>query len=213
MRKKLGWVFCAIGVGGSLMFPLCVLHFGPPPRTTYYFWPAATLVMALVSIRDLRHSYRIAPAAGAGNYQLGIADMMACSLLIAAMLFTMLELIPDLFVIVGVPLTFCVAATFVGGLLLAAKRSLGNWQRRYLFALSFMLRVLGGMGIGAMTAFLVAVFVFGDSSMPMEVLAVVFFLRDASAFRSDFFVNIFRISLVAFPLGIACDRAMQLRAE
>jgi hypothetical protein len=211
-QKKLWWSALALGIGGTgIFFVLVLLHrsFPSGPEKWLNLWPVVTFVLAVVSVFVLRRLYRIEPAPAGGFYQLGLADLVLASMLCGLVLTIGQVVSEERFLRIVVPLAMASGATFVVGLLLAARRGIASdWCKRY-FALGFTLALYGAVVVGGVFVFLCVAAFYGET---LNVLQA-FLFGDVG--RPYLQMRPFFLAALAFlPLGVAsCVRAVRLNRE
>jgi hypothetical protein len=174
--KTFWWFALAGGVGGSLTFIVLCIQFQPPGRNEIfiYLWPLFTSSLSIVACRCLRRSYRLEPAQHAGLWQLSIRDLLAVTLFAASLLAVFQRLWPIEFVYVGVPCALISTALCVAGLLVAARKGIESGVRRYGFAVGFVMRLYGALGVGTFVVLFVVILLLGNSGSVVRFCGGIF---------------------------------------
>ncbi|MCY3020682.1 MAG: hypothetical protein NTW87_16820 [Planctomycetota bacterium] len=213
--RRLFWVFAfAIGAGGTLLFAVWCVQQGPPVAHEgfVYVWPVVTTVLAVAAYIAMRRAWRETPADWRGRLQWRLADLLAVSMFTGALLTTLSVLRPEAVVIFVIPVSLLSGFGLLAGLLVGARIGLSRWERRYLYAAGFSLRLLGLLGVAALVLLIAADMLTRFSIYP-ELLIRFTGLDESRLGDKLFFLLLFGVPFALLVVGhVVCHVTAASRA-
>jgi hypothetical protein len=159
------------------------------------------MVLTVCTIAFLVRCYRIEPLRGRRILHLSLLDLIAASLLAAAIMGTGRALLSEQrFLLLAQPLVPLAIFSFLVGLALAGRLGLAGW-RRYLYGLALVPVIVGALALGALTFS----FTFAGAYDPNQIREIIDEIINPSRQLSelgDALVTAFRGAVVALPIGL-----------
>jgi hypothetical protein len=212
-QKKIGWALLVMSLGGTAA--LCVISVTivvnhepvSSDLAAWSVWPPIGVATGFF----LRRCYKIEPMAPLGFWHLNINDLLAASLYIGLLLAGTKSLMPEYFLLVGIPFAIICGIAFVIGLLAAARA--GIRKHKFFYAFSCGMRLTGLFAFGAVVAVVIVDgFTYGLPFFWINTLLFANPLEISSAIVWQLLLH--RLTLLCLPIGLVCfEIAKRRRTE
>jgi len=201
--KSFTWTTLVGSIGGFSFFWLLVLDDGLPPFR-WYFWPALSFLTGIGSTVLLKNAYRREPFQWKGWWQLGVLDLIIISIFTGALLALFSAAWPSTLIIAGIPISLITATMLTWGMLMGTRKGLKDTKYKALYGFGWTTWVYGVLGTGAFLILLISLFLIRGQRKFSRVLFQVLDFSESQMIRPDWFMYIFRVGIVCFPIGILC---------
>ncbi len=194
----------ATTIGATILFIiLCALK-GPPRgrEAGFYLWPAATILIAIFSARDLKRSYREEPGNFAGFWHLSIADFYAVILFTGLLMAIFKSAAPEHFIRLGIALPMLSGFAYLFCLLLATRKGHTHSTSKFPCAFAYLLIGFGWMAIGAILIICIVFVLMREIGDLVRLFAIILGLTSERQFLDEGIIIALRIGLIGLPIGL-----------